>query len=165
MILREIAPEIATLLHEYNAVDTEDERREQIEAELERLELVIDKKADAIADYISHSNSQIAQLSDEIDRLSKLMKQRENKAEWLKRYLANCLTALELDELDTDFHRFTFRKSEVLRMREDAQIPREFCTEIPAQLEPQKNLIKAAIKSGAVIPGAWIETKRNLQIS
>jgi hypothetical protein len=164
MILREIPFEITELTREYNS-DISDERRVEIEAELDTLEMEFSRKADSIADFIADFQSQADFLDQEIERLKALKVQRENQGERWKRYLSNAIIRQTGGEpLETPFHRFSFRTSHSLRFRDDANIPLQYCREIPAKLEPQKQLIKDALRRGESIEGVWLEPRSSLQI-
>jgi hypothetical protein len=164
MILREIPFEINDLTREYNQ-DISDERRAEIEHQLDALEIEFSRKADAIADFIADYKSQAEFIDQEIDRLKVLKSQRERQAEQCSRYLANALMRqTDGEPLVTPYHRFSFRTSQTVQLRDDANIPLQYCREIPARLEPQKPLIREALQRGESMDGAWLQTRNILQI-
>jgi hypothetical protein len=164
MILREIPFEIHDLLREYNE-DVTDERRAEIEAQLDSLEIEFSRKADSIADLIAGHEAQARFIDDEIARLELLKKQREKQAEGWRRYLHNAIMRQTGGAtLETAYHKFSFRTSHALHIDDDASIPIQFCREIPARLEPQKQLIKDAIRRGESIEGVSLEPRVKLQI-
>lgn len=164
MTLREVPAQITHLVAEYNGEETSDVRRLEIEKVLDGLDETIDRKADAIASIILGLEGAADIMKWEVDRLTRLKKQREGEADRLRRYLGNCLQMLGLDKLDTRYHHFSFRLGESVIVKDEAQISAQYCIEIPAQLQPDKKLIKTALKSGFEIDGAWIDAKLHLQI-
>lgn len=164
MTLREVPAEIGKLLAEYNGEETTDDRRLELEKLLDGLDETIERKADAIASMILGLEGSAEIMKWEVDRLGRLKKQRESEAERLRRYLGNCLQLLKLQKLNTRYYNFSFRTGETVILRNDALIPAQYCVEVPAQLQPDKTLIKNALKSGFEIDGAWLDIKQHLQI-
>jgi hypothetical protein len=164
MILREIPAEITKLVAEYNE-DISDDQRLEIESKLDKLGLDFDKKADHIADCIAGYNAKAEFLDQEIERLKTLRDRNLAKAKSWKSYLANSILLHTAGgKLETDYHVFSFRQSYKLHLKPDANVPLEYCTQVPAQLKPELNRIKEAMRNGESIEGAWIEERLNLQI-
>ena len=57
----------------------------------------------------------------------------------------------------------SFRASELTVIDDESEIPEEYIV-VKTTTAPDKTKIKNAIKAGVVIPGAHIESKRNIQI-
>lgn len=163
MKLREIPEQLEALTEEYNSEECSDQRREEIEGLLETLELTAIEKAEAIANLISHYESEAECRSTEISRLAKLSKADNNKAEWLRNYLTGNVQALG-GKVDTPNYKLSLRKSSAVNVMDLGLIPGKYLREIPAKFEADKTTIKKALEAGEEIPGASIETRFNLQI-
>lgn len=164
MILREIPFEINVLIREYNE-DITDARRIEIESQLDALEIEFNRKADSIADLIAGHEAKAQFINQEIARLEKLRKQQERQAERWQSYLHNAIMRQTGGEaLETAYHKFSFHTSHAVRLSDEANIPIQYCREIPAQLQPQKQLIGDALRRGEVIEGAWLEPTTRLRI-
>lgn len=164
MILRLIPFEIESRLNEYNAEGATDERRVEIEAELEQLDFTVEQKAEAYANLIAHYQSDAATYKAEEQRLAVLRKRCESSAAWLDSNLESVLLALGIRELKTDFWKFSFRRSESLHITASDAIPEAFMIPVPATVKIDNAEVKAALKRGEIVPGAELLIKQNLQI-
>lgn len=160
--LREIPFALSELIERYNGEETTDEEREEIERAIESLEFTSEDKANALANLFWHYTRQAEAANSEIERLNAIRRKRENKAEWIKHYIGSFLSNMGLEKLQTNLHEFSFRSSESVVVT--GELPGDWCREIPAKYEPDKNRIKKALKDGVEIPGAYLDRKRNLQI-
>jgi septal ring factor EnvC (AmiA/AmiB activator) len=164
MTLYEFPAELARLLQEYNEVETTDDRRTEIESALELTEWEIARKADAIAYYIRKAENDAEFVGQEIERLTRLKRRREQHAKGLRGYLARQLNALQLSELETDTNRFSFHTSTSVRINPEANVPIEYCRIVPERAEPNKDLLRNALRQGIEVDGVWLETTRRLTI-
>jgi len=177
MKLREINPEIERLLAEYNGEETTDERRLEIESALNDLDIALEEKAASYADLIAHYESDAESIKKEEQRLAAMRKRAEGSAGWLRRNLQGALLAGGKMKLDTDFWKFSFRRSEALIVRAEDTIPAEYMIEVPATFKPDNAKIKDVLKrefggpkefSGEFevpeIPGVVLDIRQNLQI-
>lgn len=155
---------IYSLTEEYNELETTDERREEIEQEIESLEISFEDKIDSLATLKQAYDDKTDSLSKEIERLSTWKKRCEAKSFWLKDYIAHCLNLSKKDKLETEHYKFSFRSSSYVWISEGATIPIEFCRHKPEEYIPDKAMIKDALQKGQMIEGARIETSRNIQI-
>ncbi len=164
MILRLIPFEIESRLNEYNAEGTTDERRMEIEAELEQLEFTVEQKAEAYANLIAHYRSDAETIKAEEQRLAVWRKRCEASADWLDRTLESTLLALGISTLKTEFWKFSFRRSESLQITAADAIPEAFMIPVPATVKIDNAEVKAALKRGEIVPGAELLIRQNLQI-
>src|ERR1017187_8520004 len=132
MVLREVFTAIVILMDEYNNEETTDERRLQIESEMDAIDISIEEKSDSIADLINHYAANAEQLKKEEQRLNLWRKREERSAEWLENYLSSALLSLKKTKFETDFHKFSFRKSEALKVENTELIPDKFFIPVPA---------------------------------
>jgi hypothetical protein len=87
------------------------------------------------------------------------------RAERLREYLANCMTACGIDKISGPAITLSFRASSAVVIDGVDLVPAEFMRQQPAPApEPDKTAIAAAIKAGAEVPGAHLEHRRSLQV-
>lgn len=139
---------------------------EVIRDTLEGLEGEIQDKAHSIACMIKNLEAE----SDAILEAAKAMAERarrvERRAAELSNYLLFQLQACGMTRIP--FKEFTVSvrdNPEAVRINDDAQIPAEFMvTPEPPPPAPDKKALKAALKTGAEIPGVWLERGQRLEI-
>lgn len=129
--------------------------------DFEAIGLAFDEKAEGVACYIKGLNAEAAAIKAEQDTLAARRKAAENKAERLREYLANCMTAAGKDKLKTARCSLSWRKTSAVGVYDIDALP-ENCRRI--KVEPDKTAIKAALAAGEDIPGATILESRSLQI-
>lgn len=99
----------------------------------------------------------------EEERLAKNRKSMENRAEWLKRLVDLYMKSSKQDKVETSIAKLSYRKSEQVVIVNELEIPAEYMR-TKTTTEPDKTLIKEALKSNTHIWWAVIEEKFNLQI-
>ena len=92
--------------------------------------------------------------------LAKRRKQAENKADWLKRYVAQ---ALEGEKFKTPRVAISYRTSEAVEILDEDLIPEEFLM-IKTEYKPDKKAIKDELKVGGEVEGAVLVKRTSLQI-
>jgi hypothetical protein len=89
----------------------------------------------------------------------------EHRADSLRAYLQCCMEATGIEKIEGPGVAIGFRKSSAVVINELGLIPSEFMRmPEPPPPAPDKARIAAVLKSGGDVPGAHIETRRNLQI-
>lgn len=182
MILRQIHPEIQKLIYEYNAdhwhgEEVTDERRTQIEQEIEALDIAMEEKADSYVELIGHYDSEIERIKAEKRRLDAWQKSLEGKRNWLDRTLEANLLAADKRKFETDWHKYSFKRSESMIVRAEDALPNKFMLIVPETLKVDNAAVKAALKEGfdkskdwygefesEEVPGAALVVKQNLQV-
>lgn len=122
------------------------------------------EKADNIASMIKQLRAEEKALKDERQALAAREVSKKNFADRMTEYLSECMQRAGRMKLDTPHNLVSFRRSErVLLEDEDAimQAHPEFCK---TTIFLQKSEIKQALKDGAVISGARLEERQNIQI-
>ncbi len=134
------------------------------EEALEALTLARDEKIEGCALAIKNYDSDIAAIKAEEDALKKRRETLTNQRDWAKKYLdfnlrgekfesPRCVVSYRKSEsvqLDAEaFLKWAKRHKEYLRIRDP---------------EPDKTAIKAALKAGEAIKGAWLETGHSLVV-
>lgn len=130
---------------------------------LEKIDGDFDEKVENIALYIKDTKAMAVAIKEEEDSLSARRKAFENKANYLSRYVAESMTSIGKDKVETPRCRVSFRKSETVMIDNLDLIPSDY-KKIKTTETPDKTAIKTAIKSGKVIDGAELVENRNLQI-
>ena len=135
---------------------------EEVNARLEELEFDRTAKIENIALYIKNMESLVVSLKAEEKALADRRKAREKRIENLKNYLTSSMVAANENGIETSKVCISFRKSESVVVNEEI-LDRKYFNE-KVSYTPDKTAIKKALKDGATIDGAYIETKQNLQI-
>lgn len=102
-------------------------------------------------------------IKGEIDRLKALMTAREKTADKLRSNISAAMQLYGFEKIESPVMKLSFRKSETVEFDDSAAIPAKFITEKVTE-SIDKTAIKAAIKSGEAVPGAYIKEHQNLQI-
>ena len=88
----------------------------------------------------------IDQLSVEsIKRLTDLKKEKQNKAEKIENWIDYLLKAFQIEKMETDLNKLSFRKSESVSIFDEEAIPSEYKKEV-VSVSIDKTEIKKAIK-------------------
>ena len=135
---------------------------EEVNAKLEELEFDRAAKIENIALYIKNMESLVVSLKAEEKALADRRRAREKRIENLKNYLTSSMVAANENGIETSKVCISFRKSESVVVNE-ALLDQKYFNE-KVTYTPDKTAIKKALKDGATIDGAYIETKQNLQI-
>lgn len=151
----------------YNAllasVDDDGAVDENAFAMVERAEGAFTEKAVAVATVYRALGNDIEQYENEIKRLTDIKKRIENEQERVKNYLAAACETTGIESIKGVYANISFRASEQTIIDDESALPKEF-TVVKTTTTPDKTKIKAAIKSGQAVPGAHVESKRNIQI-
>lgn len=148
---------------ELNALlfEAEGELTPELEERLAINEANLEVKAE---DYIVSVNMLKANATaarEEIKRLQAFVRRCDNAEERMTNALATALQTFDKPRLEVGTHRLSFRKSEAVVITDEVAIPNEY---IVVETKINKANIKADLKAGATIPGAFLEERRNLQI-
>lgn len=127
---------------------------------LNDLQMARDEKIENIAIMIKNYKAEAEAIKAEKMNLAKRQQVMENRAEWLKRYLASNLDPGE--KVTTPRASISWRKSETVEVEDIWKIPDQYLKR--RDPDPDKTAIKAALKAGEQITGAMLVTKNNLQI-
>ena len=133
----------------------------------EAIEGEIEYKADNLACVLKTLEAEAAAIKAEEKNLAERRKQKENASERIKSYLSDILQKLDINKLETARNKITFRKSESVIVNDGfIAWARENRDDLLTFSEPtvNKTAIKKALKDGAEIEGAYIESKQNIQI-
>lgn len=126
---------------------------------LSELQIERETKCENVALWIKNLNADIAAYKAEKDSFAEREKQAKAKVETLKIWLSK---ALNDNPMKTTKVAVSFRKSESVEIENEAIVPKKYLR-IKKVVEPDKTLIKEALKSGKV-KGCRIVVKNNIQI-
>lgn len=146
-----------------DTVDKETGEIIDIEA-LDALEMERDTKVENIALWIKNLLSDADQINAEREALKSREDAAKNKAERLKKYLANYLNGAKFE---TPKVKVSFRKSESVDVTDISKIMNLDDADSYLRYkepEPDKTAIKQAIKSGTNIPGCSLVQKQSISI-
>ncbi len=125
-------------------------------------------KAGQVAAYILSVEAEAEKAKVAVQRIKKLADAASKRAEALRRYLTENMGATGVREIKADDGSFKATlypaRDEAVEVFDPEQLPQDYLREIPAKYEPDKALIKKALKDGFDVPGARIVAKDRLTI-
>ena len=127
--------------------------------QLHELQMDRTDKIRNIACYIKNLRSDAAAYDEEAKTFAARKKAAQGKADSLTAYLSSMLNGEKVKEKE---YSISWRKSESVNITDETSIPGEFL--IPIEPKVDKTSIKKALKEGAVIIGAELVEKNNIQI-
>lgn len=144
-------------------VDTSTGEIFNLKEKLDELEIDLNTKLENVGCYIKNLDSDIEALNNEEKTLAERRRVKENQLERLKKYLADNLQVAGMQKFESPRCVLSFRKSEQVVISEGAEIPEEFIIRKVTE-QPDKKLLKDAIKQGFEFDGISIVENKNLQI-
>lgn len=141
-----------------NVVDTETGEVLDVDA-LNQLHMEFGEKAENIAMFIRNLEAEAAALKEQKNIFAARQKAAERKRDSLKEYLAFCL---EGKPFKTDRVKVTFRKSESVKVIDQAVIPEAYL--VYAAPTVDKMGVKKALKAGENVPGCELTASTNIQV-
>lgn len=146
------------------------DERARIEAEaaevngiIERIGAELMTKTDNIAGVLRRLDAEAEWLKAESDRLAKRRKTYDTAADWLKSYTITTIRANGWDRVKTTANTLFIRRDEKVDAPDANVLPDEYCR-IKTLREADRIKLKAALRAGAVIPGAVLRTTESLQV-
>lgn len=122
-----------------------------------------EEKAIATATVSRMLGNTVEEVSKEIDRLKRLKAHLEHEDGRVKEYLKKAMEMTGTEKVQGISASISFRQSEQTVIDNEEELPEEYIT-VKTTYAPNKTAIKTAIKAGKDVPGAHIETVKNLQI-
>jgi len=142
--------------------ETEEEQEALIQ-QFESVDLAFKEKLSNICKVIREMETDQIKIKSEAVRLAQLAESKWNVAERLKKYMSTVLQMQNIDKLDLDLFKLSFRKSDVVSVLDEAIIPIQYFT-IKETKTVDKIWLKTYLKNGAEIPGVRLVENFNLQI-
>lgn len=134
----------------------------------EQARAIVATKAVAVTAYVLETERQVKMLGDYIKELQERAKTAERRIDWLRQYLQSHMAAVGITQIKDERGIFTAKldvgRDEAVEVFDAAQVPADYMREVPARSEPDKALMKKAIKDGFDIPGAKLVKRDRLTI-
>lgn len=143
-----------------------DELEEMLEMVRENIRSVEDQKQDVYNYYgieIDEARTMIYGLEELIKQKQELLKEYKNREMYLEMKAKTAMEMFGDKSVETVSNKFTIRKSERVIILDEEIIPIEYI-KIKTTVSADKTAIKEAIKNGATIEGATVESFSNLTI-
>lgn len=124
----------------------------------------LENKSSNIIGYIRNEELAIKAIKEEVDRLSKNKKVRENKLKNFKEYVIMCLNNAGVEKVETILGNISLRKAPAsVEIVDESKIPLEFL--IPQPSKADKTALKKHLQNGGEVFGVKLITdKVNLNI-
>lgn len=159
----------------YEAAATVRELLEQVDPEtgelpegFEQARAIVATKAQACAAFILENEAQAKMVEDHAKALLDRVKTARKRSEWLRGYLQSHMAAAGVLSIKSDDGTFSavlaLGRDESVEVFDAAQLPQDYMREVPAKYEPDKTLIKAALKDNFDVPGARLVKKDRLTL-
>lgn len=166
MNLYELTNEMREILENgftLNCIDEETGEIDDIKVKeyFDNIALTAEKKIDYIATKIKNDLALAEQIKAEKQKLDARQRRLTKEADGLKRYLADCMQNLGQAKYESARTQISFRKSESVNILDESKLSEEY---LKIETKPDLTKIKNAIKLGAVVDGAEIVTKQNIQV-
>ncbi len=143
-----------------NIENIEDFEEEELEKYSKALKIQEKNKVNAIGGYLRETELVAENAKNEAKRILEIAKFYENRAKRIKQSIQWAMESREIEKIETDRFRISFRKSESVVV-DNAILDKKFQKII---VTPDKIAIKKAIKNGEEVIGAKIITNKNLSI-
>lgn len=125
----------------------------------------IQKKGESICQFMTTLSGDIELYKAEERRIAARRKALENNLEWMKTYLTENMTRLQLDKIKAGTFTITLQDTTPSVVVDDEQaIPPRFFVIIPETKQLDKRMLSAAIKNGEDIQGPHLEQKKTIRI-
>lgn len=124
---------------------------------------LVQSKAVSIGCVIKQLSTYKAQIDEEVKRLTAMSKTLGGRIDYLTQATSTVLQACGIERIDSVQAVISFRKSEQTIIDDESEIPNEYIS-TKIETKPNKTKIGDAIRAGIIVPGAHIESKRNIQI-
>lgn len=142
-----------------NGGELTDDLSEAIALNQQNLEL----KGQCYGFIVKQMEAEVDIIDSEIKRLSALKGSRNKSIERIQETLSKAMQLYEIEEIKTPLLKISFRKSETVEIENELLLPSIYMVEKTTR-QPDKALIKEAIKQGGEVLGAFIKTNKNIQI-
>lgn len=159
----------------YQAADSVRDLLDQIDPEtgelpegFEQARALVATKAQACAAFILDNEAQADMVEQHAKSLLDRVRTARKRSQWLRQYLSSHMAACGVMSIKSDDGTFSAKldigRDESVEVFDAAQLPKDYMREIPAKYEPDKALIKKALKDGFNVPGAKMTAKDRLTL-
>lgn len=113
-------------------------------------------KGKGIIQVVRSLEGDVDAIKDEIDRLNKIKRVKENNIKRLRDYTKACMEQMEVKKIETPLGNLTLRKGvSTLKIDDESKLPSKYI-EVVQTYKVNKDLIKSDLKSGIEIEGAYM---------
>ena len=130
---------------------------------VDTLDTAFEDKAEAYAVTIKNLLAEAAALKNERDNMKAREDAAKRRAEVLKKHLADSMTAVGKEKIETAKAALSFRRSKQVSIVNDELVPDDLCV-VKIDRKPDKTAIGKLLKSGETVPGAELVENMNLQV-
>lgn len=129
---------------------------------------IVAAKSQACAAFILQNEAEADMVEARAKEMLALVKSARSRSKWLRNYLQAHMTACGITEIKSDDGTFKatlqIGRDESVEVFDEKQLPQDYMREIPAKQEPDKVLIKKALKDGFDVPGALLRRSDRLTL-
>lgn len=164
LTLHEIKDTYFALLDILDSIDDSDEEQKSLLKE--GLKINEENFFDKVHNYVRFIHTQekdIEIIESEIKRLNALKKSKQGKIDYLKLNLISAMQTFDKSKIEFPTIKLSLKKSSVIEIVDIDKVPEAY-VKIKKELQPDKNLIKEALKNGESISGVLLIEKDNLLI-
>lgn len=132
---------------------------------LESVSLPLEQKCTSVACFVRNLEATAEQIKQAEQAMAARRKAIENRAGHVRDYLMQNMQRCEISKIETPLFKIAIRDNpESVQIEDERQLPQDYMREIPATYQPDKALIKQAIKDGHDVPGAKLVRGQRLEI-
>ena len=133
------------------------------QSNIDELSMALEDKLDSCGCYVRELMATYDAISKEAARLDKKAKAVRDRIEWMQNYMTRCMDEAEVDKVEGQHVTVKFRKSTAVKVLDADKLPSDY-VRVTHKCEPDKVRIKSAISAGHDVPGAVLETRKNLVV-
>ena len=116
----------------------------------------IANKGKGIIQVVRSIEADVDAVKNEIDRLTKIKRAKEKHIKKLREYTKSCMEQMNMKKVETPVGNITIRKgTSTLKINDETKLPDKYL-EIVQTYKVDKDLLKADLKAGIEIDGAYM---------
>lgn len=123
----------------------------------------LQNKAVNYAYVIKECDFNVSAIDEEIKRLQSIKKSEEKKSALLKERITSAMNLYGIEEVKTPTLKLNFRSSKTVEIINTSQLESKYFT-VKTTRTPDKKAIKQSLEAGEDVPGAILQSNKNLQI-
>jgi len=162
MRFKDIEEEIRNMLEISDELTPEQQK--EMDAYLNELAGQESDKIDAFAAFIREETARSLYFKEESNRLAQKAKTAEERIGFLKNRYLGIMQTNGVSKIKGNAYTISIRKIPHVVVDENAELDALYMRIIPEKREPDKVVIREALKGGVVIPGCRLEQTDSLQI-
>ena len=144
--------------------DLNEDQKKAMDAYLDELAQAESDKVDSFAAFMREETARALYYKEEAKRLANKAKNAENRISFLKNRYLDIMRENGVSKIKGNAYTLSIRHVPHVIVDDDAQLDDLYMRIIPEKREPDKVVIREALKGGVVIPGCRLEQTDSLQI-